>query len=201
MAADELRGRIDHHVGAVLERLLPEWSEEGVVDHHHRPPTGKREAVSQRRHGGDIHQRIGRIGRRLEEDRADCTVADLLTQRGLVCFGRLAGRNADGFDPPGRQHMAEEVVGTAVERSGVEHHIARTHKGEQRSGDRCHATGEDQCALRFIPEAEPILKHFEIRIVEAGIDQPWDFAWPGFAEAISDFEEGFSLLGGLEDEG
>ena len=51
------------------------------------------------------------------------------------------------------QHVVDEVVGAAVERSGVEEHIARADEGKKRRGNRRHAGGEDETSLGAVPQA------------------------------------------------
>ena len=58
VAADVLRGRVQHHVGAQRERGLQVGRGEGVV--HHQPGAGGARDVGDRGDVGDAQQRVGR---------------------------------------------------------------------------------------------------------------------------------------------
>jgi len=40
MPVEKFRGRVDHHVGAELDRTLKIRRHEGIVDHHTQPRAG-----------------------------------------------------------------------------------------------------------------------------------------------------------------
>ena len=67
MAADVLGQGIDHHVRAVEQRLLPQGPEEGVVDGDGRTVL-PHHGIARLRHGFDIDQRVGGVGRAFEVD-------------------------------------------------------------------------------------------------------------------------------------
>jgi hypothetical protein len=104
VAAEVLRERMDHEVGAELDRSLEVGRRERVVDDDELPAR-----VRDLRDRGDVRQAQERVRRRLEED-----VAGLLLDRPLD-VRRLGGVDVGEADPVALEHAAEEAVGAAVE--------------------------------------------------------------------------------------
>jgi hypothetical protein len=67
VAPYELGGRVDHQVGAVLEGMLENRTEESVVDHHHRPLVTLCQRGRELYRALDVNQTIGGVGRRLDQ--------------------------------------------------------------------------------------------------------------------------------------
>lgn len=61
MAIDILGNRVDDDIGAVVQRVLNIWAQEGVVHYNHDPML-----VCDRRHFPDINQPQGRVRRTLD---------------------------------------------------------------------------------------------------------------------------------------
>jgi hypothetical protein len=83
----------------------------------------------------------------------------------------------------------------------VQNGIAWPQKGEKRRRNRRHAAGEDGGTIRLIPDRQPILKDFEVGVVEARIDQARFLARARLTAAGGKVEEILALLGILENEG
>jgi hypothetical protein len=83
----------------------------------------------------------------------------------------------------------------------VQNRIARPEKGKERRRNRRHAAGEDGGTLGLIPDRQPILKDFEVGVVEARIDQARFLARARLTTAGGKVEEILALLGILENDG
>lgn len=158
-------------MGAVLERMLPERPQERVV-HHDQHGTVRAAMIA-----GDagarlqVHQPIRGVGRRLHvEDAEPLPDAFFGDQRPHFVFGR-ARQKAHRFDAPLGQDVLEQIVGAAVERLAVQHHIAGPQEREQRDKDRRHATFEGGGLLGLVPERQAVFEDLQVRIVQAAVDE------------------------------
>jgi hypothetical protein len=111
-----------------------------------------------------------------------------------------AGGEADAADAELRQHLVQQVLGAAVDGLTVHDPVAGPQEGQQRGRDGAHAAGEDERALRIIPQAQALLQHLQIRVVDARIDQPGLFARLRLAQPVRQLEERLAILGLLEHE-
>src|SRR3546814_14590436 len=83
--------RIDDQVRAMLQRLLPERPQKGVVDDDRRPACGVGvEGVPRFRNGGDVDKLVGGVGRAFQIDAADTTESPRPPERGVHL---LSGRD------------------------------------------------------------------------------------------------------------
>ena len=125
VAAQELRGAVQHHGGAVPEGLLQDRAGEGVVHQ-------ERHAVGGGGHAGDVHELEGRVGRRLEDHQAGVRPqggADALRRR----EGDLVAKDAGG----------KQVVAAAVQRPHRDNMLlAGGHNREEHGAQRRHAGGK-----------------------------------------------------------
>lgn len=71
MSVDVLRNRMDHDIGAMIQRFLDIRAHKGVVDHDHNSMT-----VRDCRDLGDIHHPQGRVGRGLYPDQLGVVRSD-----------------------------------------------------------------------------------------------------------------------------
>ena len=133
VAAEELRGRVDDDVGAVLDRPQQVGRRHGVVDHE--------------RHAGLVRDVGDRRGRRAR-CRAGCP-ASRRTAAWCSAGSRRATRRAlSGSStkltsmPELRERVVEQVVGAAVERGARHEVVARLGDVEDREGLGGLAGGE-----------------------------------------------------------
>ncbi len=114
MAADELGGRVDHQVGAELQRVLEQRAQKRVVHgHDHLPPVTA--AACHLHTVRDVDEIVRGVRRCLDEDHPEMVRRVLVTQDLLRRRGPLhPSGKADHPDPEPRQHMGEEVLRPAV---------------------------------------------------------------------------------------
>ena len=156
--------------------------------------------VSDRRAGGEIDKTVGRIGGGFDEDQSHPAFR---ARRfgGLAHFGDIdAVGKAESGDAECAHLVLEQRFGAAIEGPTMQNGVARPEKGEQRRRNRRHAAGEDGGTLGLIPDRQPILKDFEVGIVEARIDQTGFFARSRLTATGGKIEEILALLGVLENE-
>ncbi len=105
---------------------------------------------------------------------------------------------ADAHDAKGRKRSVDENLRAAIERAAVQDRFAGAHISEHCGGDGRHAGRKHQSAFGFFMDRQPVFDDFEVRMVEARINQA---GWPlGRRRAASGeiVEEIAALLGGLE---
>jgi hypothetical protein len=105
------------------------------------------------------------------------------TAQGLAQRARIVFAAADGLE---NKAIAQRL---------------RPRKGKKRRRNRRHAAGEDGGTVGLIPDRQPILKDFEVGVVEARIDQARFLARARLTAAGGKVEEILALLGILENEG
>ena len=163
------------------------------------------DAARGRRRTGDVDEPVGRIGRRLDIDRADLAAGFRGLRRGLLrCFPEagLAGfrHEAHAVDPVlGHQGMDQEF-GAAIDRLRKHESVARPEKRHQRGRDRSHTGCKRQRLLRAIPDGESILQDFKIGVVDARVDEMRFLIARLFPQPIGEFERRLALLRCAEDE-
>ena len=185
----------------MLQRLLVHRAEQRVVDGDRRPVALL--ALDPVDRGGNrlqVDQTVGRVGRGLQHDQADAALGHRIGGGG-VDLGRIATvREADRLDAERRQLVADQGLGAAIERAAVQDGVAGPQERQHGGGDRGHAAGEHGRALGLVPDRETVLQDFEVRVVEARIDQPRLLALVQLAPAGGEVEEILALLRGLEHE-
>lgn len=173
VAAQVLGGRVQHDVGAVLQRPLQHRRGEGVVD-------DGQEALAARdgRDGGNVDQPQVGVGRRLEIDRA-----------GLGADGgghRFRAREVGehGVDAQARQPLREQREGSAVD-DLVDHDlVAALQQRQQRGRDRRHAGGRDHAGLGPFERGQPLFQQGLGRVAGAAVDVARLFAQADAVEGL-----------------
>ena len=112
-----------------------------------------------------------------------------------------AVREADRADGQTRERLGEEGLGPAIERLGMQDHVARAHEGEDRGRDRRHAGREQRALVGAFVDGKPVLDDLAVGMVEPRIDQACAHSLGRLAPAGYVIEEVLSVLRGLEDEG
>ena len=200
MAADILGQRIGDDVRALIERALPQGSEEGVVDGNGR---ARQRRIARIAHRFDIDQRVGRVGRAFEVDHRHLPAARRRLRLGLgkhrveLCAGR-AGREVDIGDPEAAQHLGDEALAGGVERTGMDDHVVRARIGHHQDADRGHAAAESQRVVGPVPHREAGFEDLLVRPVEARIDKALG---PAFAQARDALKVALACGRALEGEG
>jgi hypothetical protein len=143
VAAEILGGRMQHHIGAELDRAGEVGGGIGVVDNHRR--TGLMGDLGD---GLDIDQPHVRIGRRFEIDdpRLAADHRDQVVRIGHVHMG---DRDAEF-----RQAMAHVGEGAAVERLVDDDLVTRGQQRPQGRGDRAHARRQRQPGFRAFQQCD-----------------------------------------------
>jgi len=120
---------------------------------------------------GDVDQRVGRVGRRLDQNHRNPTFA-ARSLRGL-----MNGRLVDAVDEAHRADaevchgVREQRFRPAVQRLGMQDDVARAGEREDRGGDRRHAGREYPARLRALIDREAILDDLAVGMVEARVDE------------------------------
>ena len=149
VAADELGGRVDHDVRAVLERPHQIGGGEGVV--HHQRDAGP---VGDLGHGLDVHQVGIGIAQGLHEDGLGVGL-DRGLQRGGLWLGE-GGGDAVGQ----RQGVGQQVVGAAVDGLG-------RHDVLPRPGQRLEGIADGRRARRHRQRRRAVLQRRDARLEHA----------------------------------
>ena len=158
LAVDVLGRRIDHAVGAELERMLEQRRREHVVDHQRR--AGVVRDLGDR---GDVeHFEIG-IGRALQEAGLGVLLHRLLP---LVEIGAVDQRRGDAV---ARQMILDDVAAGAEQLLRGDDVIASAHLAHQRGVDRRHAGRGRARGFRAFQERHALLEHRDGRIREPRI--------------------------------
>ena len=129
MAADVLGRRVDHHVGAIIERMLQHRGCEGVVHRDLRAVRMRDRGC--RRNIGDVEQRVAR---RLHPDP--------LVMLGFEC--RAHRRGVGDVDhvkvhAPRHEHLGQQAVSAAVHVVAEQDTVARLQGGAQQHVNRGEA--------------------------------------------------------------
>ena len=158
LAVDMLGRRIDHAIGAELERALPERGREHVVD-------GERRARVMRdlRHGGDIDHFQRRIGRCLHEERLGVGPHRLLP---LIEIGAVDQRRGHA---EARQQFLDHVETGAEQRARRDDVVAGLDLAHQRERHRRHPGRGRARILGALEIRHAGLEHAHGRIGEARI--------------------------------
>ena len=159
MPAEELGGRVDHDVGAVLDRAQQvRGSQRGV--HDQRQAGGVRD-LGQALEVGDV---AGRVGDDLGVD----GLGVLADRRGEV--GRVGGVDERGLDAEAAQGHVELGDGSAVELGGRDNVVARA--GQRREGDElgCHAGAGGDGADAALERGDAFLEGRNGRVADARVD-------------------------------
>ena len=118
MPSDVLRCRVDHDVGAMLERVLPEGAKEGVVHRNGDEGVPRGVSVGEAASFLNREQRVRRVRWCLEEDHGD-----LLAFDGFIeFFDRHTWLPGHAFNAESAHDVVDEVVRTPIERGGVHQH-------------------------------------------------------------------------------
>ncbi len=174
MAADVLRERVHHQVGAMCEGPLKDRTEKGVVHQHGRAAARLPLAdfLGYLAHQREIDQTVGGIRGRLGHHQTDAAAAFGGTGRGerggFADGGPLVpARKAHRFDAEGGQRLLDQRLRAPIQRLAHQDHIAGAHIGPQRRRNGRHAARENGGGLALLPERKPILEHFQVGVVEA----------------------------------
>ena len=171
VAAGIFGERRDAEVRTLLERLLQERAQEGVVDRHDRPAA--RAPAERVREAGD-HRDVGDAGRRVrgrfDVDQPDGAV--IKCRIGRRRDPRLVEPVLDGEarNAEPRQRPVDEAVGSTIERAGVQQAVAGLEMSQQRRRDRRHAGREGGGILGAVERGQSRLQHREIGMVKPRVD-------------------------------
>ena len=143
---------------------------------------------------------VGFAGRFDEDHRHSAFAHGILRCRADRGFVDAVGE-ADRADGQTRERLGEEGLGPAIERLGVQDHVARAYEGEDRGRDRRHAGREQRALFGALVDGKPVLDDLAVRVVEPRIDQACAHPLGRLAPAGYVIEEVLSVLRGLEDEG
>ena len=111
------------------------------------------------------------------------------------------GQETDALYAKAGQDVVDKELSAAVNGVAVNNHVAGTEEAEQRRGDGRHAAAEHQTAFRLVPQRQPILKDFQVWVVESGIDEPGVFGRTFFPKSIGKLEKCLALLRRSKGEG
>ena len=202
MPADILGERVDRDVRAVRERGLTDRTEDRIVHHHDRTPAllGL-QLVGERLHQLKIDQLVRRIGRRLGVDHRDRALLAGLRDLLADFFLPRAGEEIVAGDPVLRKNGADQGLGAAVERGGLQDHVAGMAVTHDHRGDRAHAGGEDQRVFGAVEQGETVFEHFHVGVVEARVEQARLRRVARLGASAHHAEEGRALFGCGEREG
>ena len=125
----------------------------------------------------EIHEPAGRIGWRLRDDQCHATLCLLRKQKRLL--RRIVNGCAiasvlecDRANPECRQRLFDQSLGAAIEGLADEQDVAGSQIRPQGCRYGGHPARKDSGRRAAFPECEPVLEHFQVGIVETGIDQP-----------------------------
>ena len=149
----------------------------------------------------DIDQRIGRIGRRLDQDDRYPSLAARLLRGGPNGGLAHAVDEADGADAEICHGARQQGFRSAVERLGVQNDVAGADEGQDRRGDRRHARSEQHAGLRALVDREPVLDDLAVGMVEARVDEAGGAALGRLLASRDIVEEVATFLGRAEHEG
>ena len=152
--------RIDHEVGAKLERTLQDRGREHVVDDH--LGTGPVGEFGDR---GDVDQLERRVARGLEEH-----------EPGRPLQGRgpgieIGAVDQHGLDPEARQELGQDVVAGAEQQARRDHPVARLELAHERGVDRGHAGRGRGRLLGTFEQRQALLEHAHGRIGEPRVGE------------------------------
>ena len=168
LTVNVLGGRVDHHIGAQLERSLERRRCKHVVNNH----DGAR-GVCQSAHLGHVHDVLHRVGRRLEEHHIG------RGRQRLRPLGVVVRVNVDGLDAPAGEQFVQH------EQRGAEHgptsHDARSRLGKAGHGGEhgCHAGRRREACFGALDQAKALLESRRGRVGVAGVGEPVELAEKG----------------------
>ena len=161
LAVDVLGGRIDHDIGAELQRTLKGRGREHVV--HDDARTRRMGQFADQRQIDHVEHRVRR---RLQED----DVGRAAQRRApLIGVGAVDQR---GLDAELRGKVLDDVQTGAEQRMRRHDPVARLQLAHQRREHRRHAAGRGEAALGALVGCKPVLEHGDGRVAEARIDEP-----------------------------
>ena len=179
LAVDVLGGRIDHDIGAELQRALKGRGREHIV--HHDAGAGRMGQFADQRQIDHVEHRVRRRFQKHDVGRA--------AQRRAPFVG-VGAVDQRGFDAELRGEVLDDVQTGAEQRMGRHDPVARLQLAHQSREHRRHAAGGGEAALRTFVSGKPVLEHGDGRVAEARIDEPGAVIGEG----------GFRLLGRAIDE-
>ncbi len=153
-------GRIDHHIGAELQRLLEDRGGEDIIDHHLGP-----DLLGQGADGGDVGHLQQRIGRAFDEEHLG------VGPHGRAPGGDVRPRHQAGLDAESRRPIVEDPAAGAEHGLGAHQMIAGPQQSGQGQVHRRHARGRAAAGLRAFQQGQPVLEHLHRRIGVARIDK------------------------------
>jgi hypothetical protein len=198
VAADVLGGGIQHKISAMPERVLPQRSHVSIVNSQYDVPVRCAKLVGYRAAHGHVHQVVGRVGGRFEEDHGEAILFAGALDEPYEVFAARAGPESEHFDTPFGQNTVYKVGGTTVQGVAVQQQIARLQKFEKGRRNGRHAAFEGGTSFGAIPDFEALLQNFHIRIVQAAVNEPCFFPQAFFPQAISHLKECLSFFGSSE---
>ena len=149
LAVDVLGGRIDHAVGAELQRALVERRREHVVDDQRR--AGRVRDLGDR--AMSITSSVG-IGRRLEEEGLG-----VRPHRRRAIASRSVPSTSVEVDAEARQAVLDDVAAGAEQRLRRDDVVAGLELAHQRGGDRRHAGRGRARGLGAFERRHALLEH------------------------------------------
>ena len=159
VAAQELRGAVDHEISPQIERPLVDGRREGVVDDDDRPC-----GVARGRQSCDVEHLEGGVRGRLEIEEPSALGDGALESRVVA---RIAQVDLDA-DP--WQELQEDAVRAAVRVAHGHDAIAGPQQCEQRVGDGGHARGEARGRRAPLKDAHLLLEGVNGRVRVAAVD-------------------------------
>ena len=162
---------VDGDVGTVLQRLLPQRAQKGVVDGN----WGFVCAVAEDRvaaggDGFDVDQRVGGVGGAFEIDQRDPAARRLGHYR-VDFLARGTGRKIEEMHAEAAKHARDQRFRRGIKRAGMNDRVTRAHQRQEQGGDCGHAARKAERVLGIFPDGEAILQYFLVGPVEARIDQ------------------------------
>ena len=112
----------------MFERVLPQRSEERVVDRYRDALAGLRVPIGDPAGHGDGEEIVGRVGGCFHQDRSEASAAHHRVEFGVDVTFRHRGFPLDRSHAELGQDVVHEMVGPAVEGSGVEQHVSRVER-------------------------------------------------------------------------
>ena len=159
VAADELGGGLDHHVGAVLQRAEQVRGGEGVVDDHRQMML-----VGDGGDGFEVRQVGVRIAEGLEVDELGVLLD------GVLKLLRILGGDEGGGDAVTRQGVTQQVEGATVDVLGGDDVIAGLGDVAHRVFDRGCAGCDGQACGAAFEGCDAVFEHTLGGVGQAAVD-------------------------------
>jgi len=167
---------VNDQLGSLLDRLLPQRAQKGVVDGNGGFLLAREGRIARGTHRLDIDQRIGRVGRAFQIDQRHLAALFGGQRLGLIHHAvnlvpRRTRRKVEERDTKARQDARDQRFGRGIKRPRMHDHVILPDQRQQHRRNGGHAAGKDQTVIRLIPDRKPVLQYLLIGAVEARIDK------------------------------